>query len=401
MQGQPPSPYYDPLQFMIEETHKRSMEFHAWFNPFRALVDSRKNPNPPNHITHTHKDWIINYGGKAYIDPGNWKAREYVNSVIADVVKRYDIDGVHLDDYFYPYKVAGQTFNDKKSYALYGQGANLEDWRRENVNQLISNIGKTVKQIKPWVKFGISPFGVWRNNSKDPEGSATRAGTTCFDDLYSDVLLWMKNGWVDYLMPQLYWEHGHKSASFTSLLPWWNAHSYNRHMYYGLGLYRMWDSPTGPWKKTDELFWQIRDIRMTCTNSGCCYYSASSFNKIKQQVMDSIEQVYNKYPAIPPAMKWIDSIPPEAPALKTTSKGNTTFLEWHVNSPTKEAMHYAIYRFAEGEVVNTEKVQNLVAVQETNKFQEKTGSTKVIYVVTAFDRLWNESKPSNRVETAR
>lgn len=398
-QGEPPTPYYDPLEFMIAETHQRNMEFHAWFNPFRALVDSKKNANPKNHVTRTHPDWIINYGGKAYIDPGMWPARDYVISVVMDVVKRYDIDGVHLDDYFYPYRVAGQTFNDKKSYTLYGQGRNKDDWRRENVDQFVTQLNKKIKEVKPYVKFGISPFGVWRNSTKDPDGSQTKAGTTCFDDLYSNVLLWMKNGWVDYLMPQLYWEHGHKAASFTTLLPWWNAHSYNRHMYYGLGVYRMWESPTAAWKSGEELFWQIRDIRLVCTNSGCCYYSASSFNKIKDHVVDSLTNMYNRYPALPPVMKWIDSVAPASPALKITQSGKGNLLEWQHNNTKKEPIKYIVYRFEEGEPVAIERPEKMVAIQKGTSFNDNTAlhNKNYTYVVTALDRLWNESKPSNGV----
>ncbi|HXS35707.1 MAG TPA: family 10 glycosylhydrolase, partial [Flavipsychrobacter sp.] len=198
-QGVAPFPFYDPLKFMIDETHKRNMEFHAWFNPFRALMDSRKNPNPPSHVTHRHPDWVINYGGKSYLDPGNPAVREYVIKVITDVVKRYDIDGVHLDDYFYPYRVAGEEFGDYRSYKQYGENMQKDDWRRNNVSLFMSLLYTNIKHIKSYVKVGVSPFGVWRNVSKDPEGSATRAGQTDYDDLYADVVLWCKRGWVDYL----------------------------------------------------------------------------------------------------------------------------------------------------------------------------------------------------------
>ena len=394
-QGLAPFPYYDPLEFMIAEAHKRNMEFHAWFNPFRALMDSRQNPNPASHITHTHADWIIHYGGKGYIDPGNPDARAYVEGIIADVVKRYDIDGVHLDDYFYPYRVAGVMFGDSKSFAQYGNGVNRENWRRSNVNDFVERLNKRIKQIKPWVKFGISPFGVWRNIDKDPDGSNTHAGQTCYDDLYSDVVLWMKNGWVDYLMPQLYWEHSHKAASFATLLPWWQAHTYGRHMYFGLGVYRMSEGPAGPWKSPNELLWQIRDIRFQCTNAGCGYYSASCFNKSGQPIKDSLCQVYNRYPAFPPVMKWIDSIAPAAPVLKATGQA----LQWQETNPQKEPIRYAVYRFAGNEPININRADRIVSVQQGTTFACATtgNNTPCTYVVTALDRLWNESAASNSV----
>lgn len=401
-QGEPPTPYYDPLVFMIEETHKRNMEFHAWFNPFRALMDSKKNPNPKNHVTRTHPDWIIAYGGKSYLDPGNEKAREYVTEVITDVVKRYDIDAVHLDDYFYPYKVAGKTFGDAKSYAKTGkpQGMDINDWRRDNVNQFIQQLGSSIKKNKPYVKFGISPFGVWRNASKDPDGSNTCAGTNCYDDLYSDVRLWMQKGWIDYLLPQLYWEHKHHAAAFDVLMPWWYGHCYKRHVYYGLGVYRMTESSGGVWAGGKELMWQLRDIRKGCPeNSGFAFYSASCFDKIKPSIKDSVSEHITQYPALPPAMPWIDSIAPAAPTLTLKPTGNGNKLEWQATNPKKEKLRYAVYRFAGNEPVNLQRADRIVSIQQGTEYTEAPAKNLVnySYVVTALDRLWNESKPSNKV----
>ncbi len=401
VQGEPPTPYYDPLVFMIEETHKRNMEFHAWFNPFRALMDSKKNPNPKNHVTRTHPDWVIAYGGKSYLDPGNEKARDYVVEVINDVVKRYDIDAVHLDDYFYPYKVAGQGFGDGKSYArtVKPAGMNIDDWRRNNVNQFIQSLAGRIKQTKSYVKFGISPFGVWRNSKKDPDGSNTTAGTSCYDDLYSDVLLWMQKGWIDYLLPQLYWEHKHHAAAFDVLMPWWYGHCYKRHVYYGLGVYRMTETSGGVWAGGKELLWQLRDIRKGCPeNSGYAFYSASCFDKIKASVKDSISEHIAQYPAFPPAMPWIDSVAPAAPALaiKVDAKGNS--LQWQATNPKKEKLRFAVYRFAGNEPVNLQRADRIISVQQGTEYVDATTKGKpYTYVVTALDRLWNESKASNKV----
>jgi uncharacterized lipoprotein YddW (UPF0748 family) len=202
-QGKPPEPYYDPLQFMIAEAHKRNMEFHAWFNPFRALV-GKSNPNPPEHVTRRHPEWVVSYGGKSYLNPGIPEARAYVTDVILDVVRRYDIDAVHLDDYFYPYRIAGQEFGDAAAFRKYNpEHLSRDDWRRNNVSTFIRELNARIKAEKAYVKLGISPFGVWRNASKDPRGSATRGGQTNYDDLYADVRLWMEKGWIDYLLPQL------------------------------------------------------------------------------------------------------------------------------------------------------------------------------------------------------
>lgn len=396
-QGEAPFPYYDPLVFMVEEAHKRNMEFHAWFNPFRALVDSRQNLNPPTHVTRTHPDWVISYGGKSYLDPGIPESREYVISVITDVVKRYDIDAVHLDDYFYPYRIAGQQFGDGRSYAKYGRGMEREDWRRNNVSMFISLLNTGIKNLKPWMKLGVSPFGIWRNKSKDPDGSDTKGGQTNYDDLYADVLMWMQKGWIDYLLPQLYWEHASHAAPFTVLLPWWYGHCYKRHMYYGLGLYRMTDARSGPWATPNELLWQLRDIRNQCPNTGYAFYSASCFDKIKPQLKDSLQNSYNKYPALVPPMTWLDSVPPAAPVLTTVLAGNSAVLKWQTANPQKETLRYVVYRFVNNEPVNLERTDRILAIQqETGYIDADTKRYKhCTYIVTALDRIWNESKPSN------
>lgn len=395
-QGEPPFPLYDPLEFMIAETHKRSMEFHAWFNPFRALMDSKKNPNPAGHVTRSHPDWIINYGGKGYIDPGVPEAREYVIGVIEDVVKRYDIDAVHLDDYFYPYRVPGQQFGDTRSYAKYGKGTDREDWRRDNVSRFISLLNTTIKAEKPYMKLGISPFGVWRNKSKDPDGSDTRGGQTTYDDLYADVLMWLQKGWVDYMMPQLYWEHKHKAAPFDVLQPWWYDHCYKRHVYYGLGLYRMTTAKSGPWTSPAELLYQLRDIRQRCPNSGYSFYSASCFDRIKAPIKDSLQKGHARYPALVPAMTWLDSTAPAAPVLKA----NGTKLEWHTSNPDKEPLQYVVYRFGANETVDLERTDRILSIQRETTFKDTDAKQQkgAVYIVTALDRVQNESDASNAVK---
>lgn len=397
-QGEPPFPYYDPLVFMIEETHKRNMEFHAWFNPFRALIDNKHNINPPNHVTRTHPDWIINYGTLSIIDPGIPEAREYVLGVIMDVVRRYDIDAVHLDDYFYPYHVAGITLNDNKTYTRYGHGFDRDDWRRNNVNLFISQLNTNIKSVKPYVKLGISPFGVWRNKSKDPEGSETKGGLTNYDDLYADVMLWMQRGWIDYMLPQLYWEHTHKAVPFGTLMPWWYDHCYKRHVYYGLGLYKMVDARSGPWAGVREMMWQLRDIRGKCPNSGYAFYSASCFDKIRAPIKDSIKQNYAKYPALVPPMEWLDNIAPAVPVLTVVPDGNTAKLTWQQNNPSKEPLRYVVYRFENNEPVNLERNDKIISIQQTTQYNDPEAKQhkQCTYVVTALDRLWNESQPSNK-----
>ena len=398
-QGSPPIPYYDPLEFMIEETHKRNMEFHAWFNPFRALVNCKANPNPSNHVTKKHKDWIINYGDKAYLDPGIPEVRDYVNDVIMDVVKRYDIDAIHLDDYFYPYRIGKINFGDKKSYLKYGKGIDKDTWRRENVNKFIKELSVDMKKEKPYLKFGISPFGVWRNKSKDTlQGSETRAGQTCYDDLYADVITWLKNGWIDYLMPQLYWSHKNKAASFTVLLPWWQSHCYNRQIFYGLGAYQVSNSKSD--FDLNELLQQIKDIRKNTKNTGFSFYSAISLDKLGKPIKDSLNNSYTKYPAFPPVMNWIDSIPPNAPVLKLTENKKENNLHWEEYNPKNEPIKYAVYRFLQNEEVNIERTDRIISLQQSTTYIDNDikSCKHCTYIVTALDRLWNESKPSNKVQ---
>jgi uncharacterized lipoprotein YddW (UPF0748 family) len=329
-QGVSPFPYYDPLTFMIEESHKRCLEFHAWFNPYRALVDASKNPNSSNHVTHQHPSWFLNYGNKKYFDPSLPEVQDYFTKIVLDVVKRYNIDAVHFDDYFYPYRIAGKEFPDAMSYAKYGNPfSSKDDWRRNNVNMLIENLGKKIKQVKPFVKFGISPFGVWRNSSKDAEGSNTNGGQTNYDDLYADVLLWQKKGWIDYLLPQLYWEIGHKAADYATLLNWWGLHAYQRHVYIGHGLYQVGVSKKPSWRSMTEIQKQIEMLQSNTQIKGSAFYSANSFLKNSMGCNELFQHNIYTRPALIPPMKWIDSIAPIAPKLNISyGRDNTKILQW-------------------------------------------------------------------------
>ena len=302
-QGRPPFPYYDPLEFMVTETHKRGMEFHAWCNPYRAEHSIGKSSISPNHITRLFPKWFLSYGGKRYFDPGNIEAQEHVVSVIRDIVKRYDIDGMHFDDYFYPYRVAGKEFPDQSSYENSGSSLPKDDWRRSNVDSIIAKLSRAIKEEKPHVKFGISPFGVWRNIDKDSLGSATKAGVTNYDDLYANVLLWLKEGWIDYVAPQLYWEIGHKAAPYEVLVDWWSKHTYGKHCYIGLGIYRAGSNTA--WKDATMLPRQINMMRSYPEIQGAIYFSSKSFVNNPNGWCDSLQNNYYKIPAMVPPMPWL------------------------------------------------------------------------------------------------
>jgi uncharacterized lipoprotein YddW (UPF0748 family) len=324
-QGVPPNPYYDPLAFMIEETHKRGMEFHAWFNPYRATFNIRTSSIAPNHITRIRPDWFVTYDNRRYFDPGNPEGRKFVTNVIKDVVTRYDLDAVHFDDYFYPYRVTGKEFPDSKSFQRYGKGMSKDDWRRSNVDSIIVSLGQVIKKTNPRVKFGISPFGIWRNKSQDPDGSDTKGGQTNYDDLYADILLWLKKGWIDYVAPQLYWEIGHKLADYTELIDWWSRHGYNRHIYVGHALYRA--GTNAAWRNPREIPDEINLLREYPEVHGSIYFNSKVFYGNPNGWNDSLRNNYYKYPALPPPMKWVDSIAPIAPLLKAgTIKDNAISL---------------------------------------------------------------------------
>lgn len=302
-QGKPPVPWYDPLQFMIAEAHNRGLEFHAWLNPYRAIFNIYKSVPTKTHVTRIYPEWFLNYGDKKYFDPGNKAVQQFVGNVVRDMVARYDVDAVHFDDYFYPYRIAGKEFPDDKTYQQYGAGMTRDDWRRSNVDSIIVLLAQTIKSEKPWVKFGISPFGVWRNRDKDSTGSNTRAGQTNYDDLYADIVLWLKKGWIDYVAPQLYWEFGHKAADFETLLDWWSKNSYGRHCYIGLGLYKAGTS--APWRDKNQLPRMIQAIRNTPNVQGAVYFSSKSFVGNPNGWSDSLRLHYYREKAVIPEMGWI------------------------------------------------------------------------------------------------
>ncbi len=320
IQGLPPAPYYDPLQFMIEETHKRGMEFHAWMNPYRAVFNVTRSSVAPGHITRLFPQWFITYGNTKYFDPGIPEVREHVDRVVRDLVERYDLDAVHLDDYFYPYGIPGKEFPDDASYAKYGNGIDKGDWRRNNVDAIIKMLGETIKSINPRVKLGISPFGVWRNSSKDQRGSTSEAGITNYDDLYADILLWLERGWIDYVAPQLYWETTHRLVGFNMLLNWWANNTYGKHLYIGHGVYRALESKTGTWKNPNEMPRQVKAVRGNLNVQGSIYYRSTSLAKNPNGWCDSLRNDYYKYPALIPPMKWIDSIPPISPLTENLNE---------------------------------------------------------------------------------
>jgi uncharacterized lipoprotein YddW (UPF0748 family) len=294
---------------MVKETHKRGMEFHAWCNPYRADFKIGESSISPSHITRLHPEWFKTYGDKKYFDPANKEAQKFVITVIRDIVNRYDIDAIHMDDYFYPYRIAGKEFPDEENYKRSGSKLDKEDWRRSNVDSIIRALSIAIKKEKPWVKFGISPFSVWRNNDKDPDGSESSAAQTNYDDLYANIVLWLKKGWIDYVAPQLYLEIGNKNIAYEKLLDWWSKHTYGRHLYIGHGVYRVGSNSTAAWKDPNQLPNQIKLLRKYPNVQGSVYYSSKSFNNNPNGWNDSLQNNYYHEPALVPPMDWLPKKP--------------------------------------------------------------------------------------------
>jgi len=301
VQGQAPVPYYDPLEFMITETHKRGMEFHAWMNPYRAVFNIYTSSVTPTHISNLHPEWFVTYGDKKYFDPGNKEVQQYVTNVVKDVVTRYPVDAIHFDDYFYPYPIAGKEFPDNETFKKYGTGMNKADWRRSNVDSIIKMLYSTIKKQNSKCQFGISPFGVWRNADRDPVNGSKTAGLANYDDLYADILLWLKNGWLDYVAPQLYWEFGPRSVAYEVLVDWWSTHCYGKNCYIGLGIYRAGSNQA--WKDKTLLPRQIEKLRATPNIQGMIFYSSKSFEKNPNGWSDSLRLNYFSTPTTVPKIR--------------------------------------------------------------------------------------------------
>jgi uncharacterized lipoprotein YddW (UPF0748 family) len=401
--GKAPESFYDPLAFWIEECHNRGMEFHAWLNPFR-LAQNYLEPLAGNHIAFEHPEWVIKYGNCLYFDPGIPDVTNYLAKVVKDIVSRYDVDAIHFDDYFYPYPLKGEDFPDEGSFAKYNRGYRLKakgDWRRENVDFVISTLSDTIKKTKPWVKFGISPFGVWRNKSDDPNGSETTGGTSNYEHLYADVLKWQRNGWIDYSIPQIYWQIGHPKVDFNTLANWWAANSNNKAIYIGHAVYKSdKNADVREWISPEELPNQLKALRGTNGIEGSAFFSSRQFNRDLMGFQDSLKQTYYKYPAIVPSMKWIDNQPPK-PVEHLRKSGS--MLKWKADfkqSPMDDPAYFVVYLNEKGVPFNPENPEFIISVQKETECTFKSSNRKKKNYevrISVLDRLYNESQISEPV----
>ena len=390
-QGTPPSPYWDPLQWMIDEGHRRGMELHAWINPYRAKTkDTRE--LAVNHIAVTHPERVFDYDGLKILDPGQRENCDYILRIVGDIVSRYDVDGLHIDDYFYPYPVAGVAIPDQASYNRYGrQFASVADWRRDNVDVFIKALGEEIHRIKPWVKFGVSPFGIYRNKKSTADGSGSNTnGLQNYDDLYADITYWVQQGWIDYNIPQIYWEIGHPAADYITLIKWWDKNANGGHLYIGQDVART--------MKADQLTRKMRYERALPHVSGNCFWPANEILWNNKGVADSLKRNYHRYPALIPAYTHMHNRPPkDVSKLKTEWTPKGFLLHWQAEqSPTNPelASYFVVYRFNDKEPIDTSDPSKIVAItRETGYLMPyEKGKVKYRYVVTAVDRFHNESE---------
>jgi uncharacterized lipoprotein YddW (UPF0748 family) len=388
-QGVAPTPYWDPLQWMIDECHARDMELHAWINPYRARTKTTKQL-ASSHIAIRKPLNCFEYDGLTILNPGIPENRDYICMVARDIVKRYDVDGIHMDDYFYPYPAAGEYIPDATEYRIFGRKfSDIGDWRRDNVNRFIRQFYETVHKTKPWVKVGISPFGIYRNRRSDVKGSNTN-GLQNYDDLYADVLLWINKGWLDYCVPQVYWEIGNSAADYATLVRWWNDYAGNRPLFIGEDIER-----TAKFKQQSvkhQIYMQSHQVQGTVL-----WYAKAAVDNVGNYGTN-LRYNYWKTPALMPSMPFIDKKAPKKPRkVKVLWADGDKVLFWTAprgKSWKDKAVKYVVYRFALGEPVNTNNPLKIVAVTSDTylKLPYVNGRQQYTYVVTALDRMHNESK---------
>lgn len=396
-QGKAPSPYWDPLKWMIEECHKRGMELHAWINPYRAKTKGTK-MLASNHISVRKPMNCFAYDELFILNPGIAENRDYICEVAKDIVTRYDVDGIHMDDYFYPYPVKGEGIPDDELFYDNSNGLkNQNDWRRYNVNLFIEQFYKTVHAAKPWVKVGISPFGIYRNKRNSEIGSNTN-GLQNYDDLYADILLWVNNGWLDYCVPQIYWEIGNKAADYDTLIHWWNQYASARPLVIGEDVERTvkYRDPKNP--NTHQLSAKMALHQQLPNVQGSVLWYAKAVVDNVGNYGTSLRQTYWRYPALQPAMPFIDDkAPGKVRKMKPIWTSDGYVLFWTApkgDDWNDQAVKYVVYRFGAKEKIDTNDPSKICAIttQPFYKLPYVDGKEKWVYVVTALDRLQNESK---------
>jgi uncharacterized lipoprotein YddW (UPF0748 family) len=412
-QGLPPSPEYDVLKFMIDEAHKRGMDFHAWLNPYRVSMNLDTAQLSPNQVFYQHRDWVVPYSNRYYLNPGLPQVRQHLSAVVAEIASRYDIDGIHFDDYFYPYPVAGAPFPDSLTFEQYGkvQFDTITDWRRYNVNRLIEMVDSTLKQHAPHAAFGVSPFGVWRNQAEDPRGSATQASIGAYDALYADALHWAEEGWIDYLVPQLYWHIGFEVADHAELQRWWSRHKGKAKLYIGYAAYKVGRDKMEQWLLPDELPRQIQLGRSNPDIDGGIFFRAASTLYGDLGVRDSLQAAFAT-PALLPEHQSEAGQRPAAPRLrKARTRRDGILLKWKFGKgDCKSRPHYyVVYRFKDSQPADLDRPEHILHFthfgtgKRRHKFLDTTAAPgqTYIYRITGISRTHQEGPPSKKAEVRR
>ncbi len=400
VQGRKPNPMWDPLDFMIAEAHKRGLEFHAWLNLNRLVHKSSKSVSAEN-ISRLHPEWILSYDGYKLFDFGIPEVRKFITDMTVNVARNYDVDGIHFDDYFYPYAAPGQVIQDDATFRKYSDGyTNKADWRRHNVDLLVKQIHEALEALNPKLKFGISPFGVWRNKDRDAEGSKTFGALASYDDLFADSRRWVKEGWIDYIAPQVYFSSGFNRVPYKNLVDWWNENRFDRHLYIGMGAYRVgYKDRDTHWSNPAEIPNQVRYFR-EAEADGSIFFSSRSLRANSLGFVDSLRRDLFKYPALIPTMPWKDRVPPLSPkSLKATLLSRGIELTWErpdAAADGDKAWYYVIYRFPPEEKASAHDPRRILGMcYEGEKFVDMTAESgkRYVYYVTAVDRLHNEGRP--------
>lgn len=401
VQGKAPSPYWDPLQWMITECHKRNMELHAWINPYRAKTKTTKEL-ASSHYCSLHPDRYFQYDSQYILNPALQVNRIYICQVVQDIVSRYDVDGLHMDDYFYPYPAAGQTIPDDADFQRFNNGIkDKNDWRRYNVDMFVKQVCDVIHNTKPWVKFGISPFGIYRNQKSSPIGSKTN-GLQNYDDLYADILLWVNNGWLDYCVPQLYWQIGHTAADYDELIHWWNRNCSKRPLVIGEDVERTVKYTDPQNANSHQLPAKMRlHNSLPNVKGAVLWYAKAAVDNIGNYGT-FLRQNYWNHPALQPEMKFLGTKSPgKVTKLKVIDMPEGNVLFWTAPKGKDwqtEATKYVVYAFKSGEKVNLESASNIIAItsQTFCNLPSVNGKTKYTYVITALNRIQNEGKAAKK-----
>ena len=419
-QGVAPDPFWDPLQFMVEQCHARGMELHAWLNPYR-VTSTDQEQLCPEHLYFRKPEIFKRYGKQLYFDPGEPESIAHTVKVIADIVSRYDVDAIHFDDYFYPYPVAFEEFHDDASFVKYAAAQGFEywqkgDWRRHNVETLIHAVNDTIKAIKPWVRFGISPFGIHRNKKDTPDGSGSQTnGLSNYEQLFADVPAWAEKGYIDYIVPQLYWRIGHPAADYDELIHWWNDKNYKGQLYIGqsIGTFSEPDLENPAVTQTARIFQLVRDLPNVDGNVWWPGWSLAPQAQPRRDgpqrppltdrkpfaLQDSLKRVYQKDLALIPAYTDLDAVAPEPVASIKASGRGISWQAVQTDDVLQQPHFYVVYRFDAGQTPDISQSSHIVKITRDTQYkpaEKRNGKHR--YVVTVVDKCWNESEASKEIK---